>query len=390
MTKVMSRAELETRIGQLEKEVAEAASLRDALYQAEAKYRLLVENANDAIFILQDGRVKYANPKALAMASTMTEELQHAHYSKFLHPEDRDMVVERHEKRLQGEKILNMYPLRIVNNRGETIWTEVNVVVIEWENRPATLNIIRDISAQKLAEKQLLQTEGISTLRTMAGGLAHSFNNLLMGIQGRASLLQKHPSQDSEFHHLLEGIEQCVNEAAGLTRQMLGFAQTGKYQVVRMSLNTVVKDIVKSALLNVKSIELDLRLAPDLLLIEADCNQIEQAVMNIVLNARQAMFEFGTITVATENIEWKEGRGRFHQLPADRYVKLTVRDTGAGMDEQVRKRAFEPFFTTKGVGEHRGLGLSRVYGIITNHNGWVDIESLPQAGTTVSLYLPAL
>jgi two-component system, cell cycle sensor histidine kinase and response regulator CckA len=389
MPEEMTRAALEGRIRQLENAAAEAASLREALRQAEAKYRLLVEHANDAIFILQDAKVKYANPKALAMASTVTEELQQAHYTQFLHPEDRAMVVERHEKRLQGEKILNMYPLRIVNNRGETIWTEVNVVVIEWEQRPATLNIIRDISAQKLAEKQLLQAEGISTLRTMAGGLAHSFNNLLMGIQGRSSLLQKHRQQDSEFFHLLEGIEQCVNEAAGLTRQMLGFAQTGKYQVVRLSLNTVVEDIARSVMLNTKSIELNLRLAPDLWLIEADRNQIEQAVMNIVLNARQAMFECGSVTVSTENIEWEEGRGRFHQLPAGRYVKLTVRDTGAGMDDMVRKRAFEPFFTTKGVGEHRGLGLSRVYGIISNHNGWVDIDSMPQAGTTVSVYLPA-
>ncbi len=389
MHQEMSRADLEARILQLEQEVEAAAGLKEALCQAEAKYRLIVEHANDAIFILQDGKIKYANPKALAMASIMAEELQQSHYSKYLHPEDKAMVVERHEKRLQGEKILNMYPLRILNSHGETIWTEVNVVMIEWENQPATLNIIRDISAQKLAEKHQLQTESIATLRTMAGGLAHSFNNLMMGIQGRVSLLQQRRHQDSQFYLMLEGIEQCVGEAARLTRQMLGFAQTGKYQVERLTLNTVVQRVTRIVMKDAKWIELDLRLAPDLWLIEVDGSQIEQAVMNIVLNARQALSQQGTITIGTENILWEHGSGRFHQLPAGRYVKLTVKDTGTGMDEGVRKRAFEPFFTTKGMGEHRGLGLSRVYGIIANHDGWIDIDSQSGVGTTINLFLPA-
>ncbi len=389
MHQELTRADLEARIRELEQEVEAASVSNAALSRSAAKYRLMVEHANDAIFILQDGLIKYANPKALAMASIMAEDLQKGHYSRYLHPDDKAMVVERHEKRLQGEKILNMYPLRILNSHGETIWAEVNVVVIEWDDKPATLNIIRDISAQKLAEKHQLQSESIATLRTMAGGLAHSFNNLMMGIQGRVSLLLKRPQQESQFYLMLEGIEQCVGEAARLTRQMLGFAQTGKFQIERLKLNTIVERVTRIVLQSAGSIELNLQLAPDLWTIEVDGSQIEQAVMNLMLNARQAIPEHGTITICTENIQWEQGSGRFHQLPSGRYIKMTIRDTGAGMDEVVRKRAFEPFFTTKGMGEHRGLGLSRVYGIVANHDGWIDIDSLPGIGTTISLFLPA-
>ena len=377
------------RIRELEGLTRELESVKEALKAAEEKYRILVENANDAIFVLQDGRVKFANPKALQMAGVLLDELKKSSYTEYLHPEEKNMVMERHEKRLMGEKILNMYPLRIINREGEVVWTEVNAVRIAWENRPATLNIIRDITSQKLVETRFQQTESLATLRTLAGGLAHSFNNLLMGIMGRVSLLQRMARPEDRQYEHLQGIESCVEEASRLTKQMLGFAQSGKYHVTRVRLDQVVESVMQTFRRSQKEITFQKVCQKGLWPVEADRNQIELVLMNVLLNAWQAIHGPGKVVVKIENYELAEDRLRLQNIRSGRCVKLSVRDTGVGMDETVRKRVFEPFFTTKPIGSHRGLGLSAVYGIVANHNGVVDIESIPGSGTTVSIYLPA-
>jgi two-component system, cell cycle sensor histidine kinase and response regulator CckA len=374
----------------LERKTAEVALLQNALRQAEDSYRILVENANDAIFVLQDGKVKFANPKAMTLGGVLAEDLDKVPFTEYLHPAERDTIVQRHEQRLKGEKILNMYPLRIVTRRGDSFWAEVNAVRIEWEGRPATLNIIRDITSQKLIEQHYFQSESLTTLRTLSGGMAHSFNNLLMGIQGRVSLLHRSMApEDANREHLL-GIEACVDEAAKLTRQMLGFAQSGKYSVRPVNLNEVVEEVARTFARSQKEITLVRDYQPGLWAVEADRQQMEQVVMNLLLNAWQAIVEHGQVTIKTENFELAEGRERYQDVRTGKCVRLTVRDTGVGMDETVRKRVFEPFFTTKGIGNHRGLGLSSAYGIVANHNGLIDIDSIPGAGSTISIYLPAI
>jgi two-component system, cell cycle sensor histidine kinase and response regulator CckA len=367
----------------------EIADLKDALRQAEDKYRVLVENANDAILVLQDGRIRFANPKALELGGVLAEDLDKVPFHEYLHPSEKDAIVERHEQRLKGEKILNMYPLRIVTRQGEVFWGEVNAVRFEWEGQPATLNIIRDITSQKLIEQHYLQTESLATLRTLSGGMAHSINNLLMGIQGRVSLLHRiMDSEDAGSDHL-DAIEACVDEAAVLTRQMLGFAQTGKYKVTRVDMNDVIGQIAESLWRSLPQNTLVWKRQADLWHANADLQQIEQVINNVVLNALQALTEEGTLTIKSENFELSEGREILQSARAGRWIKLVFRDTGCGMDDTVRKRVFEPFFTTKGFGRHRGLGLSCAYGIIANHDGMIDVDSAPGAGTTVSIYLPA-
>ncbi len=375
---------------ELERQNDEVAQLKAALLQAEDKYRVLVENANDAIFVLQDGKIRFANPKALALGGVLADELEKVPFTEYLHPEERETVVQRHEQRLKGEKILSMYPLRIITRRGDTFWAEVNAVRIEWEGRPATLNIIRDITSQKLIEQHYFQTESLTTLRTLSGGMAHSFNNLLMGIQGRVSLLHRAMSLNDGRREHLEGIEACIDEAAKLTKQMLGFAQSGKYAVSRIDLNEVAEAVARTFTRSQKNILLTRDYQAGLWCVEADRNQMEQVVMNLLLNAWQAIPEQGKVVIKTENFELCEGRSPFPEISAGKCVKLSIRDNGAGMEETVRKRVFEPFFTTKGIGQHRGLGLSSVYGIVANHNGMIDIESAPHAGTMVSVYLPAV
>ncbi|MBT8341353.1 MAG: PAS domain S-box protein [Desulfatitalea sp.] len=369
---------------------AQVDQLKHALREAEDKYRKLVENANDAIFVLQDDHIRFANPKALALGDMLAEDLDKVPFTAYLHPEERDLVVQRHTKRLKGEKILNMYPLRIVTRKGDVFWGEVNAVRIEWEGRPATLNIIRDITSQKIIEQHYFHNESLATLRTLSGGMAHSINNLLMGIQGRVSLLYRcmPPNEDSLEH--LKGIEACVADAARLTKQMLGFAQSGKYNVTRVAMNTVIEEVVRAIARDQRRIQVTQGLQTDLWMIEADRLQLEQVVMNILLNAQEAIPGEGRITIKSENFELTEGRDHCRAMRTGRCVKMTVRDTGMGMDEGVRRRAFEPFFTTKGIGKHRGLGLSSAYGIIANHDGLIDVDSNPDKGTIVSIYLPAV
>ncbi len=367
----------------------EVESLKDALRQAEDKYRVLVENANDAIFVLQEGKIRFANPKALALGGILAEDLEKVPFTEYLHPEERDLVVQRHEQRLKGEKILNMYPLRIITRRGDIFWAEVNAVRIEWEGEPATLNIIRDITSQKLIAQHYFQNESLATLRTLSGGMAHSINNLLMGIQGRVSLLYRSMGLNDVRRDHLKGIETCVQDAAKLTRQMLGFAQSGKYNVSRVNMNMVVEEMAKTFARSQNEVALIKKLEPSLWPIEADCQQMEQVVMNIMLNAWQAIDGKGKVVVKTENFELAEGREPFQDAGNNKCVKLSVRDSGSGMDDNTRKRAIEPFFTTKGIGQHRGLGLSSAYGITANHNGFIDIDSIPGTGTTITVYLPA-
>lgn len=373
----------------LEQKTEEVAQLKDALRQAEDKYRVLVENANDAIFVLQDDKIRFANPKAMALGGVLAEDLDKVPFTDYLHPAERDTVVHRHEQRLKGEKILNMYPLRIITRSGDVFWAEVNAVRIEWEGRPATLNIIRDITSQKLIEQHYFQSENLTTLRTLAGGMAHSINNLLMGIQGRVSLLYRSLEMSNTRREHLKGIESCVEDAAKLTQQMLGFAQSGKYNVTRLDVNAVVEQIVQTFVRRDQEISLTREYQPELWPVDADLHQVEQVIMNILLNAWQAISGRGRVVIRTENFELTEGREKFGDVHAGKFIKLSIRDTGEGMDETVCNRVFEPFFTTKGIGKHRGLGLSSAYGIISNHDGFIDVESTPAVGTTVSIYLPA-
>jgi two-component system, cell cycle sensor histidine kinase and response regulator CckA len=373
----------------LEQQSMEIAGLKNALREAEDKYRVMVENANDAIFVLQEGRIRFANPKALELGGMLAEDLDKVPFTEFLHPAEKETVVQRHEQRLKGDKILNMYPLRIITANGDTFWAEVNAVRIEWEGRPATLNIIRDISSQKLIEKDYFQSESLATLRTLSGGMAHSINNLLMGIQGRISLLHRSMEpEDARMEHL-NSIEACVQEAAALTGQMLGFAQTGKYKVALVDMNEVTGRIAGTLWKGRSREKLVIQLPADLWPVSADPQQMEQVISNIVLNAIQAITETGSLTIKTKNFELTEGREVYKGVRAGKWIKIAVRDSGTGMDDVVRKRVFEPFFTTKGFGRHRGLGLSCAYGIIANHNGMIDVDSTLGAGTTVSVFLPA-
>jgi len=371
------------------KDITEYKGTEKALRESEEKYRLLVEHANDAIFIAQDDVVKFPNPKAEEMIGYRSDELARISFAHFIHPEDRDLVLERYKRRLKGEKLPNTYTFRIINRTGEELWVQLNPMLINWEGRPATLNFIRDITQQKKLEAQLMQAQKMEAIGTLAGGTAHDFNNLLMGILGYTSLMLMDLDPAHPHYERLRGIEGLVQSGAELTRQLLGFARGGKYEVKPVDVNEVLEKTSAMFGRTKKEIVIHRKYQRGIWPIEADPGQIEQALLNLYVNAWQAMPGGGEMYLDTENLTLDEHDIRPYYVKAGRYVRISVTDTGVGMDEATSQRIFEPFFTTKQMGRGTGLGLASVYGIIKNHDGYINMYSEKGRGTTFSIYLPA-
>jgi CheY-like chemotaxis protein len=224
---------------------------------------------------------------------------------------------------------------------------------------------------------------------TLAGGLAHDFNNLLTVALGHTSLMLNEVDRNHSFYRRLRGIEAQIQSATALTRQLLGFARKGKYQVVPTDLNELVAQSAMMFGRTKRELAIVRHLQSDLSPVEIDRNQIEQVLLNLLVNAWHAMPNGGTLTLKTENVRLEESLCRHCGIPAGAYVQLSVTDTGIGMDEETTSRFFEPFFTTKERGKGTGLGLAASYGIIKNHGGTVNVASKKGEGTTFTICLPA-
>ena len=371
------------------RDVTERKLAEVALKDSEEKYRLLIQNATEAIFVVQDGTVKFPNPKAQEKSGYSQGELEKIPLMDLIHREDRHLVTEHRRKRLDGEESVSTYSLRIMTRSGEVLWGELNSVDIEWEGRPATLNFMRDITDQKKLESQFLRAQKMEAVGTLAGGIAHDFNNLLMVIQGYASLMLCDVGPEHAHYEKLRQIEEQVKSGAGLTKQLLGFARGGRYEIKPADLNDIVTKTSTMFGRTKKEIVIHCSCEEDLWTAEVDRGQIEQVLLNLYVNAWQAMPQGGSLFVGTRNIILDEGHARALSLGPGRYVKMTITDTGVGMDRRTRERIFEPFFTTKEMGRGTGLGLASAYGIIKGHGGIIDVLSEPGVGTTLEIYLPA-
>jgi two-component system cell cycle sensor histidine kinase/response regulator CckA len=252
-----------------------------------------------------------------------------------------------------------------------------------------TLGIYRDITEKNMLEAQLAQAQRVEALGTLAGGIAHNFNNLLMGIQGNASLMLLETNPAHPNYQKLKTIEKSVQSGSRLTRQLLGYAREGKYEIKPINLNQLMKETSDTFSMTKKEIRIHLELAQDLFGIRADQGQIEQALLNLYVNAADAMPGGGNIFLKTINIKHNDIKKKPFKPKPGNYVLLTIRDTGIGMDKETMKRIFEPFFTTKGLAKGTGLGLASTYGIIKAHGGYIDVDSEKGHGTAFYVYLPA-
>ncbi len=256
--------------------------------------------------------------------------------------------------------------------------------------KPAGLVVsLTDITHKKKMEATLLQAQKMEAVGVLAGGIAHDFNNLLMGIMGNVSVALLNAGLNEALRRNIENIESLVSRGASLTRQLLGFARGGKYEVKTHNLNRIIDEEAMLFGNTKKEIMIVKKPAPDLWPVEADQSQIEQVLMNLFVNAGHAMPNGGHLYLSAENVIIDEKFVRPYEIKSGRYVLISVTDTGTGMDEFTQKRIFEPFFTTKEAGKGTGLGLASVYGIVKNHGGFINVYSEKNQGTSFHIYLPA-
>jgi two-component system, cell cycle sensor histidine kinase and response regulator CckA len=357
--------------------------------ESEDKCRLVVENTNDAIYIVQDERIHLANPKAVEIFGYSEEELDSVSPHDLIHPDDRDRVRESQRERLDGRTPRGDCEFRIISKAGNAIQVSLNTVPITWEGKPATLNFLRDMTQQREWDKQTHQIERTVAIGTLAGGMANNFNNTLMGIQGRASLLMMDKDPGHPDYKHLKGIEEHVRSASELTKDLLAFAQSGKSEAEPTDMNDLIRHENRMFSTTKKDVRITEDFEQGLWNVVVDQSQMRQMLMNLYVNAWQAMPAGGELHVQTENAVLTEEHGEVPEGASGRYVKISISDTGIGMDPAVQKKIFDPFFTTREPGSGTGLGLASVYGIVRNHGGFIHVSSGKGRGTTFTISLPA-
>ena len=259
----------------------------------------------------------------------------------------------------------------------------------EEEEEASYVVSLKDITAQKILEEQLRQAQKLESLGTLASGIAHDFNNILGIIMGHSFLLERLKSDPVKLSQSIGAIEKATQRGAALVKQLLTFARKTEAVFESVLVNHIIEEVVKLLQETFsKTISVRSDLKRDLPIIAADTNQIHQVVINLCVNARDAMPMGGTLSITTTTVERETLMSKFAGAAAREYILLQVSDTGTGMDEATKQRIFEPFFTTKDVGKGTGLGLALVHGIVENHHGFIDVATEPGKGTTFSIYLP--
>ncbi len=375
-------------------DITEQLKAQDALRESEAKYRDLVQNAN-SIIMRRDtqGNITFFNEFAQDFFGFTEDEILGRNVVGTIVPErdssGRDLAAMIQE--------ISRHPEKYSTNENENIRSDGERVWVAWTNKAIRdrdgnvleiLCIGNDITERKRLEAQLQQAQKMEAIGTLAGGVAHDFNNLLMGIQGRTSLMLMGADPSHPHYEHLRGIEEFVQSASNLTRQLLGFAKGGKYEVKPTNLNEMLTRSSDMFARTKKEISLYKKYQDDIWAVDVDQGQIEQVLFNLYVNAWQAMPGGGEIYLETENVTLSKKFVQPFQVEPGRYVKMSITDTGIGMDEKTQQRIFDPFFTTKDMGRGTGLGLASAYGIITNHGGIIEVFSKKGRGTTFTIYLP--
>ncbi|MBW1985497.1 MAG: response regulator [Deltaproteobacteria bacterium] len=285
----------------------------------------------------------------------------------------------------------------IVKKDGSIFVPEMSVSLIQDKDGSAVgfRSLVRDVTERRKAEQEKLRLENrlqqaqkMESIGTLAGGVAHDFNNLLMSMQGNVSLMLYKIGSDDPYYEKLKTIEQHIHDGSDLTKQLLGFARGGKYEVKTTDINEIIQKTSNMFARTNKEIRVHDKFQTDIWTVETDQGQISQVLLNLYVNAWQAMPLGGDLYISTENVDLDEKTTKPHAVEPGKFIKISVTDTGTGMDEITLKRIFEPFFTTKEMGRGTGLGLASAYGIIRNHGGIIDVYSEMGKGTTFNIFLP--
>jgi PAS domain S-box-containing protein len=380
------------------RDITERVEVEKALRESEERYRSVVEYSHDGIMII-DEKVKmlYANDVLARILGYTPAELRGSNFSSYLDDESATLAIERFLDPKREEYFFSPQVYKIICKNGEERSVKISANRFQdSKGNEKTVAQIMDITDQlrseqekKHLETQLIHSQKMEAIGTLAGGIAHDFNNLLMGMQGYISLMRLQTESKDQNYEYIQGIENAVMSAANLTNQLLGFARKGKYTLKSTCLNTVVENSSKMFTRTKKEIVVQKKLQPDIWNVRVDPGQIEQVLINLYLNAWHAMPDGGDLFIQTENIYLSDDYCQPFEIPGGNYVKISVTDTGVGIDKELISRIFEPFFTTKDVGKGTGLGLASAYGIIKNHSGIIRVYSEKGQGSTFNIYLPA-
>ncbi|MGB9440929.1 MAG: PAS domain S-box protein, partial [Desulfobacterales bacterium] len=378
-----------------QKEIIERMRTEKSLRESEERYRTLFEQVPDAIFLedLKDNIID-GNPGTCRLTGFTRGELLNMRIADLQAPEVRGKngnVVKSELEKYQGEPFEGLY----LQKSGTHIPVEIKTVPLTQEGW--VLSIVRDISERKRAEQekikltvQLHQVQKMEAIATLAGGIAHQFNNALSVVGGNIELLCLEAPENEKIDKFIGPIRHQIRRMSQLTDQLLAYARGGKYQVEEISIGDFISNTLPLIQYNIKStIGVETDIPHNIFRIKADLTQMQMVMSAIITNASEALDSTGCIRIISRNIKIIEKNAKdFGELKPGPYVNLTIEDDGKGMNEETRKRIFEPFFTTKFQG--RGLGMAAAYGVIKNHGGWISIASELNKGTTVRFYLPAI
>ncbi len=377
----------------IHRDITESKRAEAALLESEAKYHRILEASPDPIVLYDmDGRTIYLNPAFTRVFGWSLDELLDKRVD-FVPEEAWVETREKIEMIKRGESFSG-FETRRLNKAGELL--DISMSAAVWRdadgNPAGSVIILRDVTEQKKLEDQLRHARKMEAVGTLAGGVAHDFNNLLQAISGYAQLVLMQKGPNDPDYKYLTGIDQSVQRASDLVKQLLTASRKMESKLEPVNLNLEVIQAVNLLERTIpKMIEIKTQLADDLRMVNADPTQLEQILLNLGGNAKDAMPEGGRLIFETKNVELDAAFCRTHpELEPGDYVLLAVSDSGQGMDRETVEQIFDPFFTTKGVGKGTGLGLATVYGIVKNHGGHITCYSQPGQGTTFHIYLPAL
>jgi two-component system cell cycle sensor histidine kinase/response regulator CckA len=361
-------------------------AITQELIYSRRHFEIILQNMSEGLLeFAPNFNIVYANPAAITLTGISEEKLLGSNLLDLL-PLSHNTKIMRDIKAATDQG-LNYHSETPVEVNGKSCYLSILPVV---ENSThTTIAILKDITSRIRILEKLQHVMKMESIGTLAGGIAHDFNNLLMGIQGNLSILLLDVNYTHPHHKIIKRIEKVVKSASRLTGQLLGYARKGKYEPQIMNLNTVLVDSAEMFGRTKKNITIERELAEDLYTVEIDRGQIEQVLINLFLNAMQAMPDGGKLILKTANVTQAEVHGDFYKPIKGNYAMLVVTDTGTGIDKNVQQKIFDPFFSTKEVGRGTGLGLASTYGIIKNHNGYIELESEKGVGATFKIFLPA-
>ncbi|MGD8765368.1 MAG: PAS domain S-box protein [Desulfobacteraceae bacterium] len=371
----------------------------EALRDSEEKYRNILESIEEGYFEIDlEGNLTFFNDPLCKILGYSRDEMAGMNTRVFTTRQTAKKIDRLYENMKTTAEPVNVTDYAAIHKNGRHLALELSASLMKnSEGEPIGFRgVLRDVSERKRVEEekrkletQLQQAQKMESIGTLAGGIAHDFNNILMGIQGNASLMLLKIENSHPNFEKAKNIERYVQNGTELTKQLLGFARRGKYHVIATDLNEVIEKSSGLFGRTKKEIQIHTRFAEDIWTVEVDRGQIDQALLNLYVNAWQAMPEGGELYLETENVVLDHTYVKPYKVEPGNYVKISVADTGVGIDKEYQKRIFEPFFTTKEMGRGTGLGLASVYGIIKNHGGYINVYSEKNQGTTFTVYLPA-